>query len=214
MIALLLLALPPVLDSHWDTILACPRVSSGTASGTGVVIGVKDGFAYVLTAGHVAPSDRLSVRFSTREKYPTAVRFHETITVVGRWADPDLALLRFPLGDRPLPVLALAPAWERPKTFPFAARSAGVGAGEASSAREEVVEAREFVKRAGRGGAFFWRTEAPTEQGRSGGPLLDSRRRVIGIAVAVRGGAGYYAHHDEILAALKRDGHRWLIPDK
>jgi len=35
---------------------------------------------------------------------------------------------------------------------------------------------------------------------------------VIGVAVAYRGKVGYYAHHDEILAALKRDGFGWLVP--
>ena len=35
---------------------------------------------------------------------------------------------------------------------------------------------------------------------------------VIGIAIAYRGGAGYYAHHDEILAALKRKDFVALIP--
>src|SRR5437016_5943272 len=49
-IALLLLAAAPALDAHWNAVLACPRVTSGSATGTGVVIGVKDGSAYLLTA--------------------------------------------------------------------------------------------------------------------------------------------------------------------
>jgi S1-C subfamily serine protease len=202
----------PILDAHWHAVLACPRVSSGVATGTGVVIGVKDGAAYLLTANHVATSDRVEVQFSSRENYPKPAWFSEGATVVARWPDPDVALVRFPLGKREVAVLPLAPAWQRPKAFPAAARSVGVGSGEAAAVRGETIESREFVKREGKGGAFFWRTKTPSELGRSGGPLLDSRGRVIGIAVAARDGAGYHAHHDEILAALKRDGYGWLIP--
>jgi S1-C subfamily serine protease len=106
----------------------------------------------------------------------------------------------------------MAPAWRRPKVFPVAASAVGVEGGGAAAVRADTVRAKEFVRREGKGPAFFWRTETPPRPGQSGGPLLDSRGRVIGIAVAVRAGAGYYAHHDEILAALKRDGYGWLIP--
>ena len=44
------------------------------------------------------------------------------------------------------------------------------------------------------------------------GHMANERDRVIGICVASQGGLGYYAHHDEILAALKGDGYGWLVP--
>ena len=57
-------------------ILACPRVSTPTtAKGTGVVIGVKDGFAYLLTAAHVAPYDRVEVAFTSLDEYPRPAWF-------------------------------------------------------------------------------------------------------------------------------------------
>jgi S1-C subfamily serine protease len=210
-IALALLATAPVLDAHWNAVLACPQVS-GESRGTGVVIGVKDGFAYLLTANHLAVSERVGVQFSSRENYPKAAWLGLGATVVARWPDPDLALVRFEVGKREVPVLPLAPAWQRTKTFPVAARSIGLGSQDAAVASGEVIEAKEYVKHEGKGGAFFWRTMAQQESGRSGGPLLDAQGRVIGIAVATRGGRGYYAHHDEILAALKREGHGRLIP--
>ena len=77
--------------------------------------------------------------------------------------------------------------------------------------RGDTIEAREFVTREKKQPAFFWRTETPPELGRSGGPLLDAQGRVIGIAIAASGQKGFYAHHDEILAALKRNGFSWLV---
>lgn len=213
MIALTLFAAYQLTDARWAALLACPRVSApGTADGTGVVIGVKDGFAYVLTANHVAASDRVELAFTSRETYPRPAWYGDGAEVVARWVDPDLALVRFPTRGRVVPVRPLAPPWQRPKTFPVPALAVGVGGGGAAEAVPDTIRAREFVRREGKGPAFFWRTERAPEPGRSGGPLLDSRGRVIGVTVAVRAGAGYYAHHDEVLAALKRDGYGWLVP--
>jgi S1-C subfamily serine protease len=213
MLTAVLLSVLQLVEARWAVILACPVVSMpGVGNGTGVVVGVKDGFAYVLTAAHTAQSERIEVKFTSREHYPKAAWFGEGAVVIGRWPDPDFALVRFPIGKREVPILPVAPAWQRPKEFPVGGLSVGVGSGEASTALPELIEGKEFVRRPEKGPAFFWQTAEPPEPGRSGGPLLDSRGRVIGITVAFRGKVGYYAHHDEIVAALKREGFGWLIP--
>lgn len=214
MIASLLFAALPLIDAHWTALLASPGVSvPGVKDGTGVVIGVKDGFGYLLTAEHVAAADRLELRFTSREHYPKTV-WYGAGTVIARWPDPDVALVKFPLEGHDVPVVQLGPAWQRPKAFPAPALAVGAANGRAVTGQPDTILKKEFVRRDGKQPAFFWRTERPSEPGQSGGPLLDARGRVIGVTVAVRGGAGYHAHHDEIVAALKRDGHGWLVPGK
>lgn len=216
MIGIAIVAATLAADAQFAIILGCPRVSvPGSARGSGVVIGTKDGYAYVLTAAHVVGNyDQAEVAFTSRKRYPKVAWFGDSPQVIARWPDPDLALLRFRLGKQLVPVFTLAPPWQRPKRFPVDVYTAGVGDAEGLSAtlQADLILAREYVRRDDKPGAFFWRTETPPEPGRSGGPLFDSHNRVIGITVAARGGKGYYSHHDEILAAIKTSGHGWLVP--
>jgi S1-C subfamily serine protease len=208
----MLLIAATVADARLSVILACPKVEvPGNGSGTGVVIGTKDGYAYLLTAAHVI-GDFNAVDLTFTSRSPGLAWHPFKVEVVARWPDPDIALLRFPLGDKHVSVLPLAPAWQRPKTFPVKLQSIGVGSDPAATVRAETLQGKEFVTRTGKQLALFWRTETGPEAGRSGGPLLDGSGRVIGLAVAASGARGYYAHHDEILAGLKRVGEGWLIP--
>lgn len=214
MIGLVFAAATLALDLQFPLLLACPRVSvPGSARGSGVVIGTKDQYAYVLTAAHVVGQyDQAEVAFTSRRLYPKVAWYAQSPMVIARWPDPDLALIRFTIGKQPVPVISLAAPWQRPKRFPVDAQSAGLGDDPSTVLRAETIGAKEFVTREEKRAAFFWQVEVPPEPGRSGGPLINTDRRVIGIAVAARGGRGYYSHHDEILAAIKTSGYDWLIP--
>ena len=193
-------------------VTASPRVACpGATNGSGVVVGVKDGFAFVLTAAHVAKFDGIEVQFFPSPD-PKASWFAASPEVVKRWPEPDLALVKFRVGPRPVPVLPLAASGKRPKAFPVAAAAIGMGQGqETPTVWADEILAKRFVRKSPQSAAFFWETRRPPEGGRSGGPLVVGGR-VIGICAANSGGRGYYTHTDEIHAALTRDGFGWLVP--
>jgi len=208
------LIIPSVTTSFlWaDALLACPRVSVARGpTGTGVVIAHQEEVGWLLTAAHVAIDERVEVAFTSWHSYPEVTWYGRNARVVARWPQQDLALVRFETGRRKVPAIPLAPAWERPKRFPATAWSIGMNTEGIAVVRTEQLEAREYVDDADRNGVFFWRTNQAPSAGRSGGPLLDVQRRVIGIAVAARGSRGYYLHHDEILAALLTGGYKHLL---
>src|SRR5438067_10280257 len=97
----------PSAEAQWAAIAACPRVSAvGQTSGTGVVVGTKGEFAYLLTAAHVVPFDGVELAFTSRKAYPKPEWYAVGATVVNRWHDADLALIRFkvPAEQQGLPV--------------------------------------------------------------------------------------------------------------
>ena len=200
-------------EAQWKAIAATPRVASGKngSFGTAVVVGHKDGFAYLLTADHVVdvPQER-EFHFFTRDSYPQPVRTLKGGEILLRSEKPDFALLRLKVGDERLPELKLAGPGQRPKRFPFAAVSVGCPFGGWPQARAETVAAKLLKRVNDLPEAFFWETAAKPEKGRSGGPLLDADGRVIGLCAAAQDEKGYFTHLDEILAGLKREKYDWL----
>ncbi len=205
-------------DAQWDAIEASPRIVNRTGmggAGTGVVVAVKDGFAYVLTAHHLAAeSDEREVQFFTRKSYPVPDRKIRGVQVVVRYPNIDAALLKVQVGERPPPVLPLAKPGQRPKKFPFDALSVGCSNAKPPTCRVEQIVAKKLVRRPGDAVAFFWELAVAPPQGRSGGPLLDGSGQVIGVCAAARDRRGYYTHLDELLVGLKQDDLAWLYDSR
>src|SRR5438132_382217 len=118
-LALAPLALPDPA-APWELVEACPRLVIGSSKATAVVIGQKDGFAYLLTAHHaIAEADTIEVQFFTRQSYPTPARSILECEVVKPFRQADFALLKVKVGKSLVPMLKLAPPTTRPRKVPF-----------------------------------------------------------------------------------------------
>lgn len=194
---------------------AAVRVTDPTSRsvGGGVVLGVRDGYAYVLTAAHVVGRDaRPRVETFTAASRPKADAVHDKGEVVLRVAEADLAVIRVPAGKREWAVAPLAPPGSDAKVE--RAWVGGCDDGGEPRAVTVTLTGRKLVRRSDGGSAFFWQGKGESVPGRSGGPLFDPDGRLIGVCSGTQGGMSYYTHLDEIRAALKTDRLRWLLGDK
>ncbi len=174
---------------------------------TGVIVDQRNHIDFwILTAAHVTKADdKLEVVF-----YPKGAGGDgpgvRNVKVI--WsADPfdqDLAILKVE-SDRGLAVetLPLAPVGAHPAAKSFTAFSFAYAApGGPESQAEKVLGAPVISKKAGRKGFQFWKCDSLPVQGRSGGPLIDSTGRLIGICSGGDDKATYFTHCDEIRNAL------------
>jgi len=174
-----------------------------STGGSGVLIALKASHSYVLTAQHVVPK---------AEKVEVTTAFSKPVKaeVLARSAEVDLAILRFPAADRPLPVsLAVV------GTTPDQVISAGWESGRESTDLAEELKGKVRLRRPGASNAVLcWEVARRPTNGRSGGPLMDQAGRIIGIASGHDGTVGYYVHVDEIHAFLRANALGWLTEDE
>lgn len=184
------------------------------SEGSGVLLGKKDAAVYVLTAAHLAKQgDRLEVSTFSESSYPSPVKVYDQIEVVARTRDiRDLALLRFTTPDRPPASMPLCPLRQLPAGGDFEALSVGCGAGKAPLCMlEKVLEEKRIRRPPARETVRFWLAEVEQAAGRSGGPLVDRKGRLIGLASGANEGKGYYCHGREVLAWLKGSKFAFLL---
>jgi S1-C subfamily serine protease len=199
-------------DAQWRLVGATVRVASGPGRppfGTAVCVGSRGGADYLLTAAHVVPKgEARSYESFARDGFPRPAAVRLDAEVILRLPECDLALVKIAPAESGLRVVPLATLAERPRRFPAAALAVGCEMGDPPAVRVVRLTGRQLVRRP-EGNAVFWVAAEAPRGGMSGGPLVDTAGRLIGICVAAQGG-GYYAHADEILAALKRHGYGWL----
>jgi S1-C subfamily serine protease len=215
-LGLFALAAPPDVPGpvREGGLAATVRVSDPAAGsvGTGVVIGVRDGFVYVLTAAHVlGPDAKPQVEALTRPGAVAEGGPHDSCELVFRAAESDVAVVRLPAGKRDWPAARLAPppvGGTTPKT------GWSIGCDDGKEPRIEAVSlvGRKVVKKDGVG-RFFWEARGETVKGRSGGPLLDADGRLIGVCSGTQEGMSYYAHLDEIRSALDFHNLKWVLAE-
>jgi 2-alkenal reductase len=190
---------------------ATVKVVAATGYGSGAIVGREGQFVYVLTARHVVKQAKtVNVHVFTAASHPRAAKVYAG-TVLGTAPSADLALVRLITSD-PLPEpLTICPPAALPKDNNVAAFSAGCAPTEAPTPALEVVRARKLIRREGDDErSWCWEVQTRQDAGRSGGPLLDSAGRLIGVASGHDADHGYYVHVEEVYPFLKRNGFRSL----
>ena len=183
--------------------------------GSGVLIGIREGQGFILTARHVvAEARQWEVRFFEDESYPKSVLRVGKTSLLIQNQDADLALLRVDLkGVKNLPK-PLKIRKEALKEKEFLAFSSG-GSGTASPTLEPLqIQGRKLLTRPDRSSAFFWQSREAPEEGRSGGPLVDLRGNLIGICSGKQEEKGYYTALEEIRSWLEKSDHAWILEEK
>jgi S1-C subfamily serine protease len=184
------------------------NVSEGT-SGSGAILGRKGAFVYILTANHlVHKADRLEVSTFVVGSYPKPKNVYRSAELVAGTDDlKDLALIRVTTEDDVPGSLKLCPAESLPQKNGFEALAVGCTDGGPPTCLIDKVIGKKLVRReAGGKTAWFWELDRKYAEGRSGGPLLDSRGSLLGILSGTSGGHSFFAHIEEIRAFLEPHG--------
>ena len=172
--------------------------------GSGVIIAQANDAVYVLTASHVVNRpERIAVHFVWRDgkSHPPVDRVRKEI--IARDKQADLALIRL---DYRGEVPGVAPIRIVQIGAPFRCLSVGCDDGSFPWCWESRVT---------RGEPQSWVTERPPWHGRSGGPLLDTAGRTVGICSAYSDSKkhreGRFGDLRSIHKLCRDAGQAWLV---
>ena len=176
---------------------ATVRITGEGFQGSGVIVHHENERIYVLTVAH-------SLRFGKPSKielfspHPPKIALEvEEIEVLNADDRSDLAILRAPVGPSFEVTVAKLADLAEPE---YAYSSGCVGRSPPKIYTEQILRADNLAIRllGKKTERFMWETLRPQESGRSGGPLLNDKGFLLGIALGKSGGKGYYAHLREI----------------
>lgn len=189
--------------------------------GSGVMIAKRGPVVYVLTADHLLAAKRrsadrgvgLEIRVFPAIAAPVPA-VYRSVHVVDRAMDDDLAVLSFSTRqDIPEP-LPICPLQRMPDDEPFPVLSVGWGGGVPTVVAGIASAKKRARKRFKTTATQMWELDKPSKPGQSGGPLIDPRGYVVGVASGNSGGHGYFCHTDLIHRLLYRNGLTSLYSEK
>ena len=193
--------------------------TAGRSLGSGAIIAWRDPFVYVLTAYHLVPNiKRVEVQTYSMESYPEPAGVYSYATVVANSESADLAVIRFSTPDpmpKPLPMVPLKLVPRNPLSQENRLPVLTVGYDDQESAPSciatNVIDTKRVRRTAGDAAVMVWEVARESSSGRSGGPLIDQRGFVLGIASGIAEGKGYFAHAEEIHRFLEKNGLQGLL---
>ncbi len=181
---------------------------STNSDGTGVIIRVEGVSVYILTAGHVikdAADPDIAVATFAPDKFPKPQHILRNVKILAQSQGvKDLALLRVVTGEKVGPAIPLYPPPREPKRVKTVL-TVGCNNGQPPTCQvEKIMRAALFSREANGEKAKLWEVQLPQIPGRSGGPMLDDKGRLIGICSGNnRGEHGYFCHIGEIETFLQ-----------
>jgi S1-C subfamily serine protease len=180
--------------------------------GSGVAVAQRDGYCYALTAQHVVAK---AVRLDVVAQVDGEAKTFTDVEVVAGLPESDLALIRFPVKSATITYLRLAEKSRlAKKDFPIPVLNSGWQGNDGPTCAEDQALARVFLRHPERRIAYFcWQTKEPSEEGRSGGPLINAKGELIGICSGNLEGKSYFTHLDEIHYFIRKHSScPWLLP--
>lgn len=198
-----------------SAVSATVRIVADSSYGSGVIVAVEGPLVYILTANHVVQhSSRLEVHFPSRGAEPKRAKVFRAVQVLASNSDDDLAVVRIAVGQEAPAPIPICPPASVPVGGGFAALSVGCNRDDSPTAQIGIVEPKRLVQRQSDEKAVWtWPVDEAAEKGRSGGPLIDRRGLLIGIASGMNDGTSFYSHIDAIHRFLKASGLKWLYSE-